>query len=211
MIEKAMTRSSHAVNTNVKPTLYDRLHLRMISIMHDSLYTLFVNPDDLLKAAGLNQNQTVLEVGCGPGFFTVAAAKIVGKGGRLYSLDINPAAVERVELKLIKAGVTNAEVKLANASNTGLLENSINVAFFFGIAHSLRDLDPILREMHRILKKNGILSVQRSSSSEKNLMNRFTKLGLFRFVSKERRIYRFEKIPLLNIDANQREEVKKQQ
>ena len=95
----------------VRSTLYDRLHLKMISLMHDTFYTLFVDPNKLLKIAGLAQGQNVLEVGCGPGFFTVAAAEIVGISGRLHTLDINPAAVERVKEKVSRKGLANVEAE----------------------------------------------------------------------------------------------------
>ena len=131
----------------------------MISLMHDTFYTLFVDPNKLLKIAGLAQGQNVLEVGCGPGFFTVAAAEIVGISGRLHTLDINPAAVERVKEKVSRKGLANVEVKVANASDTHLPDNSIDVAFLFGIIHSLKNIYPILEEIHRILSENGIIAV----------------------------------------------------
>ena len=193
MTEGSAATGRQVYDTTLRPTLYERAHLKMISLMHDTLYTLFVDPNKLLRNAGLAQGQRVLEVGCGPGFFTVPASKIVGKDGSLYSIDINPAAVVRVGSKVIEAGVSNTKVRVADVSNTGLSHESVDVAFLFGIAHSLHDIDPILKELHRILSKNGILSVQRSSSSEKELIDRFTRLGLFSFVGKERRIYKFRK------------------
>ena len=52
---------------------------RIISLMYDNpLLPYFRNPQRLLKAAGLKPGQKVLGVGCGPGFFTIPAAKIVG-------------------------------------------------------------------------------------------------------------------------------------
>jgi len=65
-------------------SIYDRAHFRMISFVHDTLYGLFVNPYRLLNAAGLKPGQKALEVGCGPGFFTILATKIVGEKGRVY-------------------------------------------------------------------------------------------------------------------------------
>ena len=56
----------------------------MISFVHDNLYGLFVNPYKLLNVAGLKPGQKVLEVGCGLGFFTILATKIVGEKGRVY-------------------------------------------------------------------------------------------------------------------------------
>jgi len=176
-----------------KISLYDRAHLKMISIIHDSLYRVFVEPKRLLRAAGLAEGRIVLEVGCGPGFFTVPAAEMIGKTGRLFSLDINPAAVERVRNEVETKGLLNTEVMLADASKTGLPNESIDIAFLFGVLHSLKDLDSVLQEMHRIMNKDGLLAVQKTAFSEKSLLDRVTRGGLFHFVGKESRIYRFAK------------------
>ena len=172
---------------------YDRMHLKMISLMHDGIYSLYVDPHNLLKAAGLRSGQNVLEVGCGPGYFTVAAAEIVGGNGFLHSIDINPAAVQHVRQKVEEKGLKNVEVTRANVSKTALAQESIDLAFLFGIVHSLKDIDSVLSEMYRILKPGGELVVQKSSWSESNLLKSFTKGSLFQFVEKDSRIYKFKK------------------
>ena len=111
----------------------------------------------------------------------------------MYSLDINPAAEQRVRQKVNANGLTNVQVMCANATKTGLPEESVDVAFLFGILHSLKDLDSLLLEMHRLLKEGGVLAVQKSSWSEKDLLNRFAKGGLFHFSGKAGRIYSFIK------------------
>jgi ubiquinone/menaquinone biosynthesis C-methylase UbiE len=180
----------------VPVSLYDRLHLKMISLIHDSFYRVFVNPQKLLQAAGLKEGQKVMEVGCGPGFFTVPAAKIIGASGYLYSIDINPAAVARVTRKVEECALTNVSVTLTDASQTKLLDSSIDVAFLFGVLHSLKDLDLVLKEIHRVLNKTGIIAVQKSGWSEKRLLVALTGGELFRFLGKESRIYNFQKISL---------------
>jgi ubiquinone/menaquinone biosynthesis C-methylase UbiE len=67
-----------------------------MSLVHEDLYGLFRDPYKALRAAGLEPGQKVLEVGCGPGFFTVPAAKTVGQGGIVYALDVNPLAIGKV-------------------------------------------------------------------------------------------------------------------
>ena len=63
--------------------------------MHDNpLLPIFRNPHKLLKAAELKPGQKVLEVGCGPGFFTIPAAKLVGKEGFIYAVDVHPLAIK---------------------------------------------------------------------------------------------------------------------
>lgn len=167
-----------ASETDLHASLYDRAHLKMISLMHNSMYRLLVDPNHLLKAAGLATNQTVLEVGCGPGFFTTPAAEIVGINGRLFTIDINPAAVKNVKRKITEKGLTNVDARCADVVSTGLAEETIDVAFLFGILHDLKDLDSVLLEMHRVLKQNGVLAVQKSASSEKKFAKSFHREGI---------------------------------
>ncbi|RLI10094.1 SAM-dependent methyltransferase [Candidatus Bathyarchaeota archaeon] len=174
-------------------SIYDRVHFRMISFVHDTLYGLFVNPYGLLNAAGLKSGQKVLEVGCGPGFFTIPAAKIVGEKGKVYTLDVNPVAVETVRRKIKEKDLKNIEVILADASETGLPDESIDVAFLFGVVHALGDVDAVIWEMHRVLKAKGVLSIQKSWWSEKKLLDAVTKNGLFSFREKTSRVFKFEK------------------
>ena len=92
-----------------------------IRIMHDNpILPLVRNPYKLLNAAGLKKGQRVVEVGCGPGFFTIPAAKIVGDKGHVYAVDIHPRAVERVKIKIKKDALKNLPPLCINASNTGL-------------------------------------------------------------------------------------------
>jgi len=77
-----------------------RMSFIMISFIHETLYGLLRNSRRSLHAAGLRPRQAVLEVGCGPGFFTVPAAKIVGSEGNILAFDVNPFAVNMYRIKL---------------------------------------------------------------------------------------------------------------
>jgi len=174
-------------------SVYDRVHSRIVFFVHDTLYGLFVNPYKLLNAAGLKPGQKVLEVGCGPGFFTIPAAKIVGEKGKVYALDVDPVAVETVRRKVEEKDLNNIEVILADASATPLPGESIDLAFLFGVVHALGDVDAVMCEMHRVLKAKGVLSIQRSWWSEKKLLDAVTKNSLFSFCAKTARVFNFEK------------------
>ena len=141
-------------------SLSNRMHFRMMSLVHETLYSLFRDPYKVLNAAGLEPGQKVLEVGCGPGFFTIPAARIVGQKGSVHALDINPLAVERVQQKIEKESVTNIKTILADAAQTGLPDQSFDLIFVFGLAHPIGDLENILTELHRLLKPAGILSIE---------------------------------------------------
>jgi ubiquinone/menaquinone biosynthesis C-methylase UbiE len=46
-----------------------------------------MNPMKTLQGAGIQPGQTVLEVGCGTGFFTIPAAELIGDQGCLVAMD----------------------------------------------------------------------------------------------------------------------------
>jgi ubiquinone/menaquinone biosynthesis C-methylase UbiE len=138
----------------------NEMSFKMMSFIHETLYGLFRDPYKALHDAGLQTGQTVLEVGCGPGFFTVPAAKIVGDGGSVLALDVNPVAVEHVRRKIQQAGVTNAKVIVANAAQTDLADQSFDLIFVFGFARAVGGIAAIWPELHRLLKPGGSLSIE---------------------------------------------------
>ncbi len=138
----------------------NEMNFKMMSFVHETLYGLFRDPYNALHDAGLEAGQSVLEVGCGPGFFTVPAARIVGDGGAVIALDINPVAVEHVRRKIQQAGVTNAKVIVANAGETDLPEQSFDLIFVFGFARAVGGMAVIWPELYRLLKPGGTLAVE---------------------------------------------------
>jgi ubiquinone/menaquinone biosynthesis C-methylase UbiE len=172
----AMINISSEINS-ASATKYDKLHFGMIRIVHE----------------GLSGGQRVLEVGCGPGFFTIPAAKIAGGSGHVYALDINPVAVEHVQRKIAHAGLGNVEARLADASETGLPSQSVDVVFLFGVMHAFKDVSKVLREMHRVLRSKGTLSIRSGVPADK-LVETVSADGLFSVREEIRGLCIFEKI-----------------
>ena len=163
----------------------DKLHFKMMSFVHETLYGLFRDPYKVLRAAGLEPGQRVLEVGCGPGFFTIPAARIVGEAGSVLALDVNLVAVEHLQRKIEGAGVSNARVIVADAARTELPEGSFDLVFVFGLARPIGDMAAIWAELHRLLKLQGVLSVE----------GRLRPPGeLFQFAKRQGRIAQFRKV-----------------
>jgi ubiquinone/menaquinone biosynthesis C-methylase UbiE len=111
-----------------------------------------------LKKAGVKEGQIILDFGCGPGHYTIAAAKMVGANGKVYALDIHPLAAQSVEKKARKEGLTNISTILSDR-DTGLPDHSIDIALAYDMIHMVKDKQSLMKELHRVLKPNGILSV----------------------------------------------------
>jgi ubiquinone/menaquinone biosynthesis C-methylase UbiE len=161
------------------------ISFKMMSLIHETLYGLFRDPYKALNAAGLEDGQQVLEVGCGPGFFTVPAARIVGETGSVLAVDVNPLAAEHVQRKIEMEGTTNARAMSANAARTDLPDQGFDLAFVFGFARPIGGMKAIWLELYRLLKPTGILSIEGRLRPPSEL---------FQLVKRQGRISRFRKI-----------------
>ncbi|MCP3953679.1 MAG: class I SAM-dependent methyltransferase, partial [Desulfobacterales bacterium] len=112
---------------------------------------------DLLKEAGIAAGFSVLDYGCGPGGYMAPLAQRVGATGRIYALDIHPAAITRVKKIAARQGIDNIETIVSDCS-TGLSDNHVDVVLLYDIFHDFSRPDDVLRELHRVLKSGGTLS-----------------------------------------------------
>ncbi len=127
--------------------------------MESRLRHLLMNPDRTLKGSDIKPGETILEVGCGTGFFTIPAARLIGEHGRLVALDALPAYVERVSGKVEDAGLSHVTVIEGDALETGLDPACFDAVLLFGvIPFPALPLDRLLPEMHRLLKPEGVLA-----------------------------------------------------
>jgi ubiquinone/menaquinone biosynthesis C-methylase UbiE len=130
-----------------------------IKMMHDGmLLKLLVKPDKVLAALGLKNGDTVFEPGCGPGFFTIGAAQVVGDKGHVYAFDVNPYAIRYLQKKLDTVDMDNVTSALCNAAESNLPEQSIDFAFITGIPHAVGGFDKMMKEISRTLKTGGIFA-----------------------------------------------------
>lgn len=128
--------------------------------MESRLRRLFQDPVKILLGAGLRPGDRVLEVGSGTGFFTLAAARIIGEQGHLIAMEPLSSFVQRLRAKVEESGLGNIEVRQRDALDTGLDSKSIDNVLLLGVVpFPSLPLNRLLPEMHRVLKPDGTLSV----------------------------------------------------
>jgi ubiquinone/menaquinone biosynthesis C-methylase UbiE len=115
------------------------------------------NPPEILKKIGLQPGQKLLDIGCGDGFFTIPASKIVGPEGKIYGIDIDSDAICRLKLKISKEGLKNIELKIGPAETTIFPNVQADFAFFSIDLHDFKEVTKVLTNARRMLKDGGTL------------------------------------------------------
>lgn len=113
----------------------------------------------VLDLVGIRPGERVLELGPGPGVFTVEAAWRVGQQGRLFAVDIQPEMIAQVEERVREAGLTNVETHVADAYHLPLEDESVDRAFLVTVLPEIPDQARALAELRRVLKPGGLLSI----------------------------------------------------
>jgi ubiquinone/menaquinone biosynthesis C-methylase UbiE len=147
---------------------------------------------NILKEVGIKLGFHVLDYGCGPGSYIVPLAELVGESGKVYALDIHPLAIQKVKNTVSKKQLANVETILSDCQ-TGLPDNSLDVVLLYDIFHHLSDTHRILKELHRVLKPDGVLSFSDHHMKENEIVSRVTDGRLFRLARKGERTYTFLK------------------
>jgi ubiquinone/menaquinone biosynthesis C-methylase UbiE len=156
------------------------------------LRDLFSPPMNVLKEVGIRQGFSVLDYGCGAGSYVVPLTDLVGSSGRIYAVDIHPIAIRTVQSKTAKRRLANVKAVQSDC-NTGLSDASIDAALLYDILHELDKPNDVLRELHRVLKPSGILSVSDHHMKEADVLSNVTSGGLFKLSARGKRTYSFEK------------------
>lgn len=149
-------------------------------------------PKDKLLEIGVKPGDQVLDYGCGPGSFSIEAAKLVGESGKVFAVDVHPSAIESAKRRASKEGLTNI-VPIQADSPSGLETESFDVVILYDIFHHFSDPDAMLRELCRVMKPDAVLSFSDHHMKEEAILSGMTKDGLFKLSRKGNRTYSFEK------------------
>ena len=166
-------------------------HFRSLSFGY-KFRDFFLPRMNILKEVGIEPGFHVLDYGCGPGSYIIAAAELVGESGRIYALDINPLAIEMVQNIASKKQLINVKTICSNCK-TGLPNDSMDVVLLYDTFHGLSDPSAVLEELHRVLKPNRILSFSDHHMRENEIVPQVTSRELFRLLRKDKRTYSFVK------------------
>lgn len=118
----------------------------------------FVNPLEALKQTGLKPNMVAADFGCGTGYLSFAAAKIINPAGKVFAVDVRRDALRSIESQKKLFGERNIKTVLADLmipGSTKIPDLSVDLVILATIMFQLPKLDPLFVETKRVLKKGG--------------------------------------------------------
>jgi ubiquinone/menaquinone biosynthesis C-methylase UbiE len=119
---------------------------------------MFSDPDINLSKLGITDGMKIVDLGAGSGFYSIAAARIVGPGGRVYAVDVQKDLLDRIRANGATEGLRNIEVVWGNAEKIGgtkLRESIADRVIASNILFQIEKPDEFALEIKRLLKPGG--------------------------------------------------------
>lgn len=115
------------------------------------------NPERILAGIGLTPGMTFIDIGCGNGYFSLPAARLVGPDGSVWGIDINPDLIHKLGERARSEGLNNLNLICARAEETVIGTNIADIVFFGVVLHDFDDASAVLRNAGLMLKPGGRL------------------------------------------------------
>jgi len=120
-------------------------------LFDNPLRKLFHDPAKILGPY-VRPGMTVMDIGCGMGFFSLGMARLVGPEGKVLSLDIQPQMLNVLERRVKRAGLLEIiEAKLIEPNGLGI-ERKVDFALAFWMVHEVPDQEVFFRDVADVLR-----------------------------------------------------------
>jgi len=111
----------------------------------------------MLQALGVKPGQTVCDMGCGNGFYTLQLARLVGPRGRVYAVDIQPEMLQMLARNAAEARLANIRPVLGTPIDPRLPVAAIDMMLCVDVYHEFSHPEAMLAKIRESLAPNGQL------------------------------------------------------
>lgn len=112
------------------------------------------NPIKILNPY-VNPGMTVTDIGCGPGFFSVEMAKLVGEDGRVFAVDLQEGMLLKIKNKIAGTPLEKIiQTVKCEADEINLKEKADFILLFY-MVHEVPDKDKFFKTLQTLLKDTG--------------------------------------------------------
>ena len=118
------------------------------------------NASEVLSEIGVGEGHSILDFGCGSGTYSIPAAKLIGKNGKVYSLDVSQSSLKKISSKAESEGLDNIVTLLsAGKPKIPIDDESLNHVLLIDVLQEISNKEKLFEEIHRVLKPEGLVIV----------------------------------------------------
>ncbi|WFO76063.1 methyltransferase domain-containing protein [Desulfurococcaceae archaeon MEX13E-LK6-19] len=117
------------------------------------------SPSKVVGWIDIKNGMLALEIGPGPGTFTIEAAKRAGSNGRIVAIDIEPIMIFKLRDKLRRNNIFNVEPIVGSALDLPFRERVFDRVFMVAVFGELPNKEKALLEIKRVIKDEGLLAI----------------------------------------------------
>jgi ubiquinone/menaquinone biosynthesis C-methylase UbiE len=122
-----------------------------------------IRPDLLFPAIQLQENTVLLDVACGVGNYSLAAAEFIGRQGAILALDLWPDGIAQLQQAAARQGFTQIKAMVADVSSRmPVADDQADICLLATVLHDLKEVEAhesTLTEIARVLRPQGRLAV----------------------------------------------------
>jgi len=115
-------------------------------------------PGEVMDAMGVKPGDRVADIGCGFGYFTFRLAARVEAEGKVYAVDIDREAINRVRARKEREKLEQVEPILGESADPRLPKD-LDAVLIVETYHEFRDYDRMTQAVFRALKPGGRLAI----------------------------------------------------
>jgi ubiquinone/menaquinone biosynthesis C-methylase UbiE len=109
----------------------------------------------LIKQLKIKPGQTLCDIGCGNGFYTLKMAKLVGEKGKVYAVDIQPEMLRLLMARALEQNIKNIVPVLGSLHDPHLPAGEIDLVLLVDVYHEFSHPEHMLASIRKCLSSTG--------------------------------------------------------
>ena len=143
----------------VLDTAYQSLNaLRRLDVV-ESERDEWQRPSEIIRALNLRQGSTVVDLGCGSGYFALKLSSALNSGGTVYAVDIRRLPLIFLWVRTLIRHEHNVRMVLGQGDNPRLPSGAANAVLIANTYHELGNPDAMLDQIFQSLVSGGRLVI----------------------------------------------------
>jgi ubiquinone/menaquinone biosynthesis C-methylase UbiE len=103
----------------------------------------------------VHEGMTVLDVGCGPGYFSVPMAEMVGSRGKVIAADLQQGMLAKLAVKVRGTALEDRIALVKCETGTINVSEPVDFALAFFVVHEVPDKDRLFSELRAVVRPGG--------------------------------------------------------